>query len=435
MSDNHSRIVITGLGQISPLGNNIADLSIALDNQQSGVRTLESIPYKHLKASYGGEARDFTGEISNYGVLEKTLTRAIKKATRLMCREIQMGVAAAQHAMQNAQLTPEIYNPDRIGIVFGCDYILSLPHEFREGVMQCLDEDGEFDFDQWAENGLPKVNPLWLLKYLPNMPSSHIAIYNDLRGPSNSITMRESSANQALAEAYCTIERGDADIMVSGATGTRIHPLRTVHVNMQEELVGNNFAAAAACRPYENTRDGMVIGEGAGSMIVERLSHAEARGATIYGEIVGFASSTCMNRDRTARFDQAFENVIKQSLANANLQPEDIGHIHGHGMSTINADRGEAVAINKIFGNQTPVVAAKSYMGNLGAGSGSVEMISSLLALDKGTLFKTLNYDTPDPLCDIQVTNSIDIPAGDSFINLNASPQGQASAVIIKSLQ
>ncbi|MBT6848009.1 MAG: beta-ketoacyl-[acyl-carrier-protein] synthase family protein, partial [Planctomycetaceae bacterium] len=95
MSDNHSRIVITGLGQISPLGNNIADLSIALDNQQSGVRTLESIPYKHLKASYGGEARDFTGEISNYGVLEKTLTRAIKKATRLMCREIQMGVAAA----------------------------------------------------------------------------------------------------------------------------------------------------------------------------------------------------------------------------------------------------------------------------------------------------------------------------------------------------
>ncbi|MEC7567348.1 MAG: beta-ketoacyl-[acyl-carrier-protein] synthase family protein [Planctomycetota bacterium] len=434
MAENHSRIVITGLGQISPLGNTVAELSSALDQQTTGVRTLESIPYKNLKASYGGEARDFTGDISNYGTLEKSLTRAIKKGSRLMCREIQMGVAAAQHALQDAELTPEIYDPDRIGIVFGCDYILSMPHEFREGVMQCLDEQGEFDFDQWAENGLPRVNPLWLLKYLPNMPSSHIAIYNDLRGPSNSITMRESSANQALAEAYCTIQRGDADIMVTGATGTRIHPLRTVHVNMQEELVGNQFNAAEGCRPYEKNRNGMVIGEGAGSMTIERLDHALARNANIYGEIIAFASSTAMNRDRTARFDQAFKNVIRQSLENANLKPEDIGHVHGHGMSTISSDQGEAEAIASVFGNQTPVVAAKSYMGNLGAGSGVVEIISSLLALQKDRLFPTLNYDEPDPLCDIQVVQDSDQPAGNCFMNLNTSPQGQASSVILRSL-
>ena len=127
MSDKHTRIVITGLGQISSLGNTIEQLSAALDAQQSGVKTLEQIPSEHLIASYGGEAWDFTGDIENYGPLEKTTMRAIKKGSRLMCREIQMGVASAQHALNHAGLNPEVYNPDRIGIVYGCDYILSHP--------------------------------------------------------------------------------------------------------------------------------------------------------------------------------------------------------------------------------------------------------------------------------------------------------------------
>ena len=435
MSNNQTRIVITGLGQISSLGNTIEQLWAALDAQQSGVRTLEQIPYEHLIASFGGEAWDFTGDIDNYGPLEKTTMRAIKKGSRLMCREIQMGVASAQHALNNAGLNPEVYNPDRIGIVYGCDYILSHPQEFREGVRASLDDEGKFEFDNWAEKGMPNLNPLWLLKYLPNMPASHIGIYNDLRGPSNSLTMREASSNLAIGEAICTIERGDADLMISGATGTRIHPLRTVYVNRQEVLASNNFEAAQASRPFEQDREGMVLGEGAGSFVLERLEHALERGATIHGEIVGFGSSTVINPDFTPQFEQAFSNVIEQALSAAGMTAGEIGHINAHGISKIETDRAEAKAIHAAFGNQKPVVALKSYTGNMGAGSGAVELIGSLEALRKGVLFRTLNYDTPDPECDINVSNATDIPSGNSFINLSVTPQGQASAVIVKTYE
>ncbi|MBT6721626.1 MAG: beta-ketoacyl-[acyl-carrier-protein] synthase family protein [Planctomycetaceae bacterium] len=435
MSENQTRIVITGLGQISAFGNTIDQLSVALDTQQSGVRTLEQIPYEHLLASYGGEAWDFTGNIDNYGPLEKTTMRAIKKGSRLMCREIQMGVASAQHALNDAGLNPEVYNPDRIGIVYGCDYILSHPQEFREGVRASLDDDGGFEFDNWAENGMPNLNPLWLLKYLPNMPASHIGIYNDLRGPSNSLTMREASSNLAIGEAICTIQRGDADLMISGATGTRIHPLRTVYVNRQEVLASNRLEATKASRPFERDREGMVIGEGAGSFVLERLEHALEREAKIYGEIVGFGSSTVINTDFTPQFEQAISNVIEQALNTAGMTADQIGHVNAHGISKIATDRAEARAINAAFGNQKPVVALKSYTGNMGAGSGAVELIGSLEALRKGFLFRTLNYDTPDPECNIYVTDATDIPAGNSFINLSVTPQGQASAVIVKTFK
>lgn len=435
MSNNQTRIVITGLGQISSLGNTIEQLWAALDAQQSGVRTLEQIPYEHLIASFGGEAWDFTGDIDNYGPLEKTTMRAIKKGSRLMCREIQMGVASAQHALNNAGLNPEVYNPDRIGIVYGCDYILSHPQEFREGVRASLDDEGKFEFDNWAEKGMPNLNPLWLLKYLPNMPASHIGIYNDLRGPSNSLTMREASSNLAIGEAICTIERGDADLMISGATGTRIHPLRTVYVNRQEVLASNNFEAAQASRPFEQDREGMVLGEGAGSFVLERLEHALERGATIHGEIVGFGSSTVINPDFTPQFEQAFSNVIEQALSSASMTADQIGHVNAHGVSKVETDRAEAKAINAAFGNEKPVVALKSYTGNMGAGSGAVELISSVKAIEKGRLFRTLNYDTPDPECNINVTNTAEIPAGNSFMNLSVTPQGQASAVVVKTYE
>ena len=433
MSETQPRIVITGLGQISSLGNTIEQLATALESQQSGVRTLEQIPFEHLIASYGGEAWDFSGDIENYGPLEKTAKRAIKKGSRLMCREIQMGVASAQHALHDGGVSAEVVNPDRIGIVYGCDYILSHPQEFREGVRASLDDNGNFEFNNWAENGMPNLNPLWLLKYLPNMPASHIGIYNDLRGPSNSLTMREASSNLAIGEAICTIQRGDADVMISGATGTRIHPLRTVYVNRQEVLASNNLEAAQASRPFEKNREGMVVGEGAGSFILERLDHAKERGAKIYGEIVGFGSSTVISPDFTPHFSQALSNVIKQALNAAEMTPDEIGHVNAHGISKVETDRCEAEAIKAAFGNEKPVAALKSYTGNMGAGSGAVELISSLVALEKGTLFRTLNYETPDPECDINVTNSNDVPAGDSFINLSVTPQGQASAVVVKS--
>ena len=147
-----------------------------------------------------------------------------------------MGVAAAQRALVDAGLKPGDYDVDRTGVVFGSDYILSGPDEFVDAMASCRDAEKHFDYSQWAEQGIPKITPLWLLKYLPNMPASHIAIYNDLRGPSNSLTMREASANSAIGEAGHLIARGSADKMIAGATGTRVHPLRTLHVVLQEEI-------------------------------------------------------------------------------------------------------------------------------------------------------------------------------------------------------
>ena len=429
------RVVITGLGLVSPLGNSPDSLWNALASGTSGVRRLESFPTDFLPMSFAAEARDFKGQIEDFGPLEKTLQRNIKKGIKLMCREIEMGVAAAQLALAHAGLQQGGFDPDRAGCSYGSDYIMTMPEEFIEGVTHCLSDDRIFQFSRWGQDGLPKVNPLWLLKYLPNMPGSHIAIYNELHGPSNSITLREASGNLAIGEASAIIARGAADMVMAGATGTRVHPIRSLHVILQEELAGNGVEPARASRPFDLHRTGLVMGEGSGAVVLEELKSAEARGAKILGEVIGHGSSTVLDRNFVAHCDTALKNAMSQTLRSAGLAPQDVGHIHAHGLSTRKCDADEARAIGQIFGDRSrtvPVVAAKSYFGNLGAGGGVVELIASVLALNYGRLFRTLNYETPDPECPLFVTQSDDVPAGESFVNLSVTPQGQASAVAVR---
>ena len=142
-------------------------------------------------------------------------------------------------------------DPDRIGISYGTDYMLSLPEEFNEGIRQCVNGDGRFEFPRWGLEGLPKMSPLWLLKYLPNMPASHVAIFNDLRGPSNSLTFREAGSNLAIGEAYQIIRRGHADAMVCGATGTRLHAMKILHAFSQEEVACGNGDPTKVSRPFD----------------------------------------------------------------------------------------------------------------------------------------------------------------------------------------
>ena len=430
------RVVITGMGLISPMGNTIDQFRQALETRTSAVRQLQRIPTDHLPSPIGGEALQFTGQVDDFGELDKQRKRSIKKGLKLMCREIQMGVAAAQRGLADAGLPNETTDPARIGTMFGCDYIVTEPAEFISGVDQCRNEAGEFDFARWAENGLHKVEPLWLLKYLPNMPASHVAIYNDLRGPSNSLTVRESSANLAVAEATTLIARGTADQMVVGSTGSSIHLMRTLHVSLQHPVVDashNGYAQAphTACRPFEKGRSGMVLGEGAGCLVVESLETARQRGASIIAEVVGYASSSASNQKGVADYGQAFENVLEGVLRIAGLKPHEIGHVNAHGIGTLRCDREEAQAIQRVLGD-IPVMALKSYMGNLGAGGGLVETIGSILALQRGHLFATLNQEAPDPECPVRVATSDDVPSGDTFINVNMTPQGQASAIAIR---
>ena len=327
------RVVITGMGLISPLGNSQEALWDALTSGRSGVGPLESPLAQALPAHFAAEAR-FTGDIEEFGPLDKEQKKAIRKGLKLMCRESQMGVAAAQLALADAKLAVGSVDPERIGCVFGTDYMLTLPEDFSAAINRCRSPEGVFDFSLWGKEGMAEVTPLWLLKYLPNMPASHVAIYNDLRGPNNSITHREAAANLAIGEAFHTIARGSADIMAAGATGTRVHPMKTVHAAQQEELAANGVEPAKASRPFDLNRQGMVLGEGAGLIVLEELTSAQARGATIYAEIVGSGSSQATDKNYVARRDVALANVIRRSLAEAGAAPDDIGHIHAHGLST-----------------------------------------------------------------------------------------------------
>ena len=436
MTQSDRRVVITGMGLISPLGNSPSELWDSLSNQKSGIAQLERVPTQHLSTDIGGEALNFTGDIDQFGPLEKMAKRSIKKGSRLMCREIQMGVAAAQLALTDSGLNDIDRDPTRIGTVFGSDYIITEPVEFVDGVKNCLDENGNFNFKAWADSGLEKVEPTWLLKYLPNMPASHVSIYNDLRGPSNSITVREASANLALAEATTIIQRGSADMMIAGSTGSRIHPLRTLHVVLQEQLADRHTPAIGgdpekASRPFDKDRNGMVLGEGAGIMVLEELSHAEKRGATIYGEVIGYGSSSVADKNGVGNYRVALENVIKGALETSGVKISDLGHVHAHGLSSVKCDSEEAAAISNLLGN-VPVTAAKSYMGNLGAGSGAVEAMASTLALKHGTLFPTMNVQSLDEACKISVVTETGTSPGDVFMNLNVTPQGQASSLVVR---
>jgi 3-oxoacyl-[acyl-carrier-protein] synthase II len=220
--------------------------------------------------------------------------------------------------------------------------------------------------------------------------------------------------------------------MLAGATGTRIHPIRTIHVALQEQLAVDGGDPARVCRPFDLHRRGLVLGEGAGAIVLEELASAQARGAAILGEVAGYGSSTRVEPNGVGASDVAVENALRQSLRTSGLEPPQIGHIHAHGAATRKGDYEEAQAFLRVFGETVPpVTAAKSYFGNLGAGSGLVELIASLLACQHHTLFPILNYHTPDPDCPIRAAREGDAP-GNSFVNVNYTPQAQASAVVIK---
>ncbi len=431
------RVVITGLGLISPLGNSADALWDALVAGRSGVAPMDSALSETLPAKFAAEARNFTGDIENFGPLDKEQKKAIRKGLKLMCRESQMGVAAAQLAIADAKLTLGSVDPERIGCIFGTDYMMTLPEDFTAAINRCRSPEGTFDYSKWGAEGMAEITPLWLLKYLPNMPASHVAIYNDLRGPNNSLTLREAAANLSVGEAFHTILRGSADIMAAGATGTRVHPMKAVHAAQTEELASNGVEPAKASRPFDRNRSGMVLGEGAGVVILEELQTAEKRGARIYAEVIGAGSSQATSKQFVAQRDVALANVMRRCLAEANVSADSVGHIHAHGLSTRTSDADEAKAIRAVFGaaaDRIPVTAAKSYFGNLGAGSGMIELIASILALVNRHLPPILNFETPDPECPILPATPAGSDPGASFINLSVTPQGQASGVLLKTL-
>lgn len=424
-SEPRRRVVITGVGVFSPIGIGKEAFWDSLIHGRSGVERLAQFSSGKLPVHVAGEVKDF----------DPRTHIPQRKSLKLMCRDIQLGVAAALMAVEDAGIERAGVDPTRLGVEYGASLMFTTPDELTSPVAACLDEEGRFRFEQWAHEGMREMFPLWLLKYLPNMPACHVAIFCDAQGPNNTITEREASGNLAAGEAYRVITRGDADVMITAATGSRVHPVGTVQACLIEELSTRNGDPTTVSRPFDAKRDGMVVGEGAGCLILEELEHARRRGAPIYGEIQGIGSACCARTDGTFLWDRALVLAMRNALSHAGSTPEQVGHVNAHGVSTRLGDEQEARAILETFGplgRCVPVWAPKSFFGNLGAGTGAVEMVASVLALEHGMLPPTLNYEAPDPNCPVRVSDEAQPIDKPTFLNLNVTRIGQASCLMVR---
>ena len=426
-ADEKTRIVITGLGVVCSAGRTVDQFWQSLTLEQS--QTLNAPGRCETRDVTPSTEAVFSGDIKDFGDLPNVKRRSIRKALKLMNRETQMGVAAGEQALSDSGAVPQ-YDPNRFGVCFGANNVSVMPEDFQHGIQACSSADGSFEFERWGADGIEQMAPMWLLKCLPNMPACHLAIINDLRGPSNTIAQRDVSANIAIAEACRGIRAGGADAMLVGATGTTLTPFNHLHAQLEDDVLDMD----AICRPFDKRRAGAAPGEGAGAVVLEQLPIAVHRGAHIYGEILGTGSASFIGTDSQANCQKAVAAAMRQVLPRAAGTSNEIGHIHAHGLGTQRSDIAEAQAIRQIFGDEnalTPVVAAKSHLGNAAAGAGALELIASLLAMESGHLFPVLNYEVPDPACPVQPVVDCDEPAGTSFLNLNVFRRGLASCVAV----
>ena len=419
------RVVVTGMGIVAPQCRTLDDLWNLLISGVGTVRPHDGFGIISLAAP-----ADFDGHIDEFESHDSAQQKAIRKSLKVMSREIQMAVAASCRALNNAEIKVGQLPSERIGISFGSDYILTTVEDVLDGVRSCM-TGAQFDLSQWGTAGLSKMTPLWQLKYLPNMPASHIAILNDFHGPSNSITLREASIGAVVGESVEIIASGRADIMVVGTTGSRLHPYKLMHAKQHEELT------QTACRPFDQDRDGTTLGEGAGAIILEEKEHAEKRGADCWAEIVCGSYRSRFDRAGKDFRRETVRAVLESVLRRGEMLPEQVGHINAHGLGNKTSDSAEAQGIHDIFGKRTQpisVTAAKGHFGNLGAGSGTLELIAGILSLRYQTLYPVLNFSSPDSACPISVVQSKDVPAGDSFVKIAMNPQSQVSAVLVRNV-
>ena len=439
------------MSAISALGLTLEDLRQGLQEGRSAVRlTLESESFPTPRVA---PVDAFSGQIQDFGDLDDAKKKAIRKGLKLMAREIQLGVAAAQRALEHAKFQGAYASP-RVGVAFASDYIVTAANELVAAMAACRsrDENGQWRFnaDQWRENGVSKMTPLWQLKYLTNMSASHITIYNEFYGPAYDMTLRDASFSAALGEAVETIRSGRADAMLVGSTGSRIHPHRLL-----EAIKNNEVADDAQSRPFDANRSGYAPGEGAGAIVLESAETALERGATIYAEVLGGACRGVLKHAKdvdqsesalpteapndltftkeSAR--EAIRNALKSLLERRGVSPEEIGFINANARGDVALDAAEALALRDVFGDKLdsiPVTSLKGAIGNPGAGAGAIETVAGLISLQDDALFPTLNFETPDPNCSVAPVTKYGAPTGDSFVKICANNLGQASAALFK---
>jgi 3-oxoacyl-[acyl-carrier-protein] synthase II len=413
-------VVITGIGIVSPIGIGRDAFWAALDEGRSGIAEYPPLaPARDVPYRLAGLYKDF--DAKQYVQPRKTI--------KVMCREIQSAYAAAMIAMQDASLGKDQFDPQRMGVVLGSEMFYGDMEELLDTYRASV-HDGVFQANEWNPNAMKNLFPLWMLKYLPNMPACHIGIVNDARGPNNTIVQAGTSSLLAIQEAAMCIERGHADVMITGGSGARITfggaPFRGwSHLSLWQG------PAEEAVKPFDRRRDGGVLGEGAGLMTLELREHAERRGATILARIAGWSSRNEPGTRGHTITGSAIRNSISAALKSAGMQPSDIGHVNANAGGWIDHDRVEAQAIRAELGD-VPVTAPKSYFGDLGGSTGAVELFASLLAFEHGRVPRTLNYQEPDPECPVNVIHGASLPVEQkTALVLSQNENGGAAALVL----
>ena len=413
-------VVITGLGVVSPIGIGHGPFWESLRTGRSGVRTVRDLQGTEFPISYGGAVSEFDGK--------QYVTP--RKSIKLMSREIQTAFAAASLAVQDAALVTANLQHDRFGVTFGSEMFLSSPEEMVELYHNCT-VDGQFDISRWGQRITSDLFPLWMLKHLPNMPACHIAIAHDAHGPNNTFALGEVSGLHAIQEAVRYIQRGLADVVIAGGTGSRLN-ISTLLFRCNLNVTHRPGDGADASRPFEANRSGMVNGEGAGAIVLESAQHAEARGAKPLARVLGFGNAfQAPQAPGQPSSGRAIRASITQALREAGMHSNDVSFVTANGLGTVPDDITEAHAIRAELAD-VPVWAPKSYFGNLGGGTSAVEAAATVSALVNGLIPATLNYEVPDPNCPVNVSlQPRAIEKNRVSLVLSQSPTGQAAAVLM----
>ena len=380
MMKNDARVVVTGLGAMTPLGLTAGDFWEGVKSARSGIERLTLIDVTRHTTQFGGEVKGFNSD--DY--------IAPKEAKR-MDRVVQLAVVAADEAVAHSGLKIEPDNWDSIGVVIGCG-IGGLTTWERE-------------YAKLLAKGPDRVSPFLIPMMIPNMAAGHISIRSGARGPNTATVSACTSSGHALGLSYDLIKRGDAIAMIAGGTEAPICDSALAGFGNMRALSRRNDDPSHASRPFDRTRDGFVIGEGAGMLILEELEHAQARGATIYGEMISYGMTGDSYHITDMPSDgRGVGSAMKQALKMGGLEIEQIGYINAHGTSTPVNDSCETAAIKAVFGEHAyklAVSSTKSQIGHLlGAGT-AVEVIATVLGLKHQILPPTINYSEPDPECDL----------------------------------
>jgi len=392
------RVVITGIGWITPLGHDIETAWTRLLNGDSGVAKTTIFNAETFPTQFSGEVKDFD------------LQRFLKddyETHKDVSRQAGFALAAARLAWDYAGLDAATnLDRTRVGVYLGGG---EGPLDFANFAAAAVDgwdyENNQLNAKRWAEVAYAQLQEVVEAEQEPNMAAGHIARLFGLEGPNFNTLTACAASTQAMGEATNLIRRGDADVMVSGGCHSMIHPLGTTGFNRLTALSTRNDSCQTASRPFDRTRDGFVLGEGAGMLILEELQNAKAHGARILAEVAGYGSTADAFRITDIHEDgRGGIAAMRTAIADAGIEPKDVEYISAHGTGTAENDKIETLAIKGVFGElakKIPVSSVKSMMGHLIAAAGVCELITCVLAIRDGAIPPTMNYATPDPLCDL----------------------------------